>query len=145
MYRISTKEVSNIWDSLSIACDEIHKFTNDSNGKPKFPNAINRVIVISDNGELNFGKSSYLDIAKKYFQSQITVDSIILNGEEKVKQLASLSHLTGGVSFQVEDAIKGLHLINEDAFINIKDRQKSNKPNIPGDKKINYKIFELKR
>ena len=82
---------------------------------------------------------------RKCFQNRVVVDSIIFNKEEKVKQLASLSHLTGGVSFQVEDAIKGLHLINEDAFINIKDRQKSNKPNIPGDKKINYKIFELKR
>ena len=145
MYKISTKEVSFIWDSLSIACDEIHKFTNDSNGKPKFPNAINRVIVIYDNRELNSTNSSYLDIMRKCFQNRVVVDSIIFNKEEKVKQLASLSHLTGGVSFQVEDAIKGLHLINEDAFINIKDRQKSNKPNIPGDKKINYKIFELKR
>ena len=40
MNRITTKTVSYIWDSLSIACDEIQKFTIDSNGKPKFPNAI---------------------------------------------------------------------------------------------------------
>ncbi|KAK8836431.1 hypothetical protein M9Y10_037686 [Tritrichomonas musculus] len=143
--KITTKEVSFIWDSLSIACDEIHKFTNDSNGEPKFPNAINRVIVISDNGELNSTNSSYLDIIRKCFQNRVVVDSIIFNKEEKVKQLASLSHLTGGVSFQVEDAIKGLHLINEDAFININDRQKSNKPNIPGDKKIQLQNLRIEK
>ncbi|KAK8865115.1 hypothetical protein M9Y10_010648 [Tritrichomonas musculus] len=124
MNRITTKTVSYICDSLSIACDEIQKFTIDSNGKPKFPNAIKRVIVISDNISFDMSKSSYFDIVKKYFQNQIIVDSIILSQKRQNKQLAALSHLTCGVSFHVNDAIKGIHLINENAFINIKERQK---------------------
>lgn len=122
-----------LWDALSDACDNIIEYTIDEKGNPKFPNAVNRLIVISDGEDVN-SKKKYPEVAQKLFEKKIVVDSIIISTEEQCKQLAVLSHLTGGIAYNVEKALDGLKLFEESAFLDIKERKSSLKPIIKDDR-----------
>ena len=125
--------VTHLWDALLKAYDDIIEFTTDSEGHPKFPNAINRLIVISDGADVE-STHNFLQVAQKLFKKQLIVDSIIVSLREKCKELAVISHLTGGIAFRVDDVFKGLRLFEESAFLNAKERKQSMKPIIPGDR-----------
>ncbi|KAK8836810.1 hypothetical protein M9Y10_037332 [Tritrichomonas musculus] len=125
---------THLWDALIKAYDDIIEFTTDSEGHQKFPNAINRLIVISDGSDVK-STHKFLQVAQKLFKKNLIVDSINVSLRGKCKELAVISHLTGGIAFQVDDVFKGLRLFEEGAFLNAKERKPSNNPIIPNDRK----------
>ena len=129
---------THLWEALSLACDEIIKCTTAT----EFPNAIKRIIVISD-GEDDGSNINFLEVTKKLLKNQIIVDSIIISLRDDCKELAVLSHVTSGIAFVAKDVLRGLHLIEESAFLNYKERKPPYAPLIKGDAKMKPSLIKV--
>ena len=125
---------SRLWDAISISCDYLNKFCIDENNKQIFPNAKKRILVISDGEDIG-SKTKSTDIAKKLMDNKIILDSVIISSEEICKELAVISHISGGVALNPDDINKGLYFFELSAFQNVKERKQSLIPIIKNDRK----------
>lgn len=127
-----TNEMPKMLDSLYRACKEIIDFRKDDKGNEKFKNAVSRILMISY-GEDFKSNSTPTEIAQKLVQNNIVVDSIVFN-DDCNKNIATVSHLTNGLCILPTDASDALSLIEQDAFLNYKQRKIKIVPLIKNDK-----------
>ncbi|KAK8896924.1 hypothetical protein M9Y10_014850 [Tritrichomonas musculus] len=130
-----------LWDALSLACDELVKFTTFPDGRPKFKKARNRILVISDGDDFG-SKTSLVEVSQKLLKHKILTDSVIVSTEEKCKELVTLCHITGGLAFNPISPNEGLLLFDKSAFLNIEERIENTTPLIKGDRKTRPKMLK---
>lgn len=133
---------AHLWDAISYACDRLTKFTERSNGDAIFKKAVYRIIVISA-GEDNGSYSNIETIAKKTIEKRIIIDSILLNTNDKCKELATLCHISGGLAFNPKTINEGLNIFVKNAFLNINNRVENKNPLIQDDRKTRPKIIKV--
>ena len=91
---------TRLWDAVDKAADAILAL----NGKRVFPNARQRIIVITD-GEDNASTIKPSELCRKLVANDIVVDAVVLSKatprdqEPKRNLPAQLSVLTGGIAF----------------------------------------------
>jgi ubiquitin-protein ligase len=104
-----------LWDCLLRARNEL------LTAKIKYPNAVLRIVVISD-GEDTQSSSSPHVVAKQLIDSSIVADAIIVNLREASKPLSALCHLTGGCAFRPDSIEEGLQLFEQEGFLSLSQR-----------------------
>ena len=90
------------------------------NVKNQFPNAISRIILVSD-GCAN-SDSRTVSIIQKLVVNNIIVDSLLVYPDIDYRLLAMV-RLTGGVIFQINSMVEGLKYLEDEAFFNPNYRQ----------------------
>lgn len=126
---------TRLWDAIMASCDRLVKFSLDKNGKPLFKNARKRILVVSD-GDDHTSDVTIVDVAKRLKENGIVLDSVIIEKSDDCKKLATLSHITGGLSFKASDNIEqDLKIFQQISFLSLEKRAKSRIELIPGQRK----------
>lgn len=121
---IIPNEKTSLYDALKEAQDKILAITKpDSNGNLPYPNAKLRIIVISD-GSDNNSSASPSDLVNSFIQNGIIVDTVLVTtfNVEQNDEMCAMSKMTGGVCLRPKTIEEGLHIFEQEAFLNIKMR-----------------------
>lgn len=121
-----------IWNALSDACNNMLEYTKFSNGQAKFPNSKNRIIVISNGKDHSFSGITFMEVTKKLIDNKIIVDTVFTDGSKSNNELMLLNHLTGGLALYPSKLEEGMQFFEEEAFLDINQRELSREPIIPG-------------
>lgn len=126
----TTSSSLKLWDSIMVSINEIVKLRTDELGNDKFEYSKSRILIISsaiDNGST----SKVDDVVKSLKTNKIIVDSIIINNSTSAinegKKLCAVCYSTGGFSFKINSIDEGNSLFNKQAFLNITNKQRSEK------------------
>ena len=132
---IETKGTANFHRALSKAIDDLLNFTRRTNGDPIYENAVNRIVMITASSNFK-ADDEIIELTKKLVTSNIVLDSVVFGQEKDFKELITISHISGGLSFNVNTINEGLTLFEKSAFLDYNDRDVShhNRPIIPGDR-----------
>lgn len=90
----------------------------EKNRGNKYPNAVLRVVVISDGVDIYAGPNDIANVANHLLRNKVRVDAIIVSNEI-AKELVALSHYTGGVAMFPRGLNDGLDLFNQEQFFNV--------------------------
>ena len=127
---IKPNSTTKLWDSLLYSCQEIVNFRKDEKGNDKYPEAVSRILVISDGEDVD-SKAKVEDVVKELIKNKIIVDSVIINTEEGCKMLCAVCHATGGLAFRPENIDEGIELFEQSAFLNYEERKLSLESLVP--------------
>ena len=116
-----------IWDVLVAAGKTIKDYSireyDDGTQVPVHPNAVQRILVISDGRDEGSEKQPW-EAAAHCIQNNIVVDSVLVATDDDNEDLAILCDVTGGLAFRVESVEQGLQLFEQEAFLNIGIRRR---------------------
>ena len=116
-----------IWDVLIAAGKTIRDYSirefEDGVQLPVHPNAVQRILVISDGRDEGSERKPW-EAAAHCIQNNIVVDSVLIATDDDNEDLAILCELTGGLAFRVESLEQGLELFEQEAFLNIGIRRR---------------------
>lgn len=132
---------TTLWDAIHAACDAIHNFNvrDDGDGeKVIHPNAVQRILVISDGADENSEHDPW-DVAAKCVRYGIIVDAVIVSTVDENDDLCILCQLTGGMSYRTGTVEDGLALFEREAFLNISVRRLGA---IPDPDEVNLNLWQ---
>ena len=93
----------------------------EANQGNKYPNAIFRLIVISD-GYDGCQKSEMANVSNFLLQNKVRVDAIIVSNQI-AKELVAISRFSGGIAIFPRSLEEGLELFNKEEFFNVNLRK----------------------
>jgi len=113
---------THLWDALDKACDDVIAFAMDAAGKKKYPNAKNRVLVISDGDDVGSAQQPWV-VAERLCKNFIVVDAVIVSSDDACGMLVALCHMTQGLAFRPGSIDEGLALFEQEAFLQLDMRK----------------------
>lgn len=108
---------TNMFSAMKMGADLLLRANSDN----KYPNAVLRLIVISD-GEDGDSKNMQETVSNFILQNHIRVDAIIVS-DEVARELVAISRFTGGIAICPQTIEEGLELFNKEEFFNVHLRQ----------------------
>lgn len=84
----------------------------------KYPNAVLRIIVISDGKDIYANAPSMAQISNELLEKKIRIDAIIVS-QEIAKELVLTSRESGGVAMLAQHFNDGIDLFNKEEFFNV--------------------------
>lgn len=111
---MEAKGDTTLWDALSLASDLISQYAQ------RFPNALKRIICLSDGNDTKSVISAQ-DVYWKLRQNKISVDSILLGSDENV-DLMTVSHLLGSYCFKPDDMATALATCELEPMLSLTER-----------------------
>ena len=115
-----------LWDAIIAASKTIRDQSvteyDDDTTTPVYPNATQRILVISD-GRDDGSKSRPWEAASHCIQNKVIVDSVMVATNQNNEDLALLCDATGGLAFRAESIEQWLELFEQEAFMNIGRRR----------------------
>lgn len=127
MEQIKPSGETRLWDAIKRSADNIIGF-NSSDIDPNtinFPNAIKRILVISDGGDTKseIQSNGIKELVQYLNEQEIIVDAVYISTTGDCSSLASLCHCTGGLCFQISSIDEGIQLFEKEAFMDISLRK----------------------
>jgi ubiquitin-conjugating enzyme E2 D/E len=142
---------THLWDALSKAANALEAYNwyeldhgtgFDHTRAAIHPNAILRIIVISDGEDAGSRDKPEDVLTQKLLGLGIIVDAVVVSHSDDNEPLGALCEMTGGIVLKAPKTLQeGLDMFEQEAFLNMKLRSKI----IPAKPPVTAAQFELKR
>jgi ubiquitin-protein ligase/Mg-chelatase subunit ChlD len=142
---------THLWDALAQAANALEAYNwyevahgagYDHQRPPIHPNAILRIIVISDGEDAGSRERPEDVLNQRLLNLRIIVDAVVVSHCDDNEPLGALCEMTGGVVIKAPKTLQeGLDIFEQEAFLNMNQRCRK----IPAKRPVTAEQFEQKR